>query len=380
MKDSIALIGFALFILVGSGESFSPPNVATSPGHGDPIDANTFRTRRTTGHCMPFPSTQYNKINIQSTTITTCQMRIPGQAESDDDDDSLVVDDSVMGPLILLLVSQFLLFIGVGAVIPSIPLYGKELGFSSAANGVVISAPAVALLLLSKFGGNYADQARKPAMMAGMALIAVSDLGTAMATGLPSLFVARLGLGAGRCISEAGERGLLADLANQIPALRGRALAAQQAITAVGIAIGAPLGGIVVERYGPRAAFLCVTAAALVALTLYAFLPETVPQLESTETATAKGRQSSKPQNDTALDWGDFISQNKWRGLALCQSGASFGFACKIASIPVLAADILPGGAIGSGALLSAAGLSGLVGAPIGGCADVKLVVSVLWQ
>lgn len=36
--------------------------------------------------------------------------------------------DSVAKPLALLLASQFILFIGVGAVIPSIPLYGKEIG------------------------------------------------------------------------------------------------------------------------------------------------------------------------------------------------------------------------------------------------------------
>ena len=177
--------------------------------------------------------------------------------------------------------------------------------------------------------------------------------------------------GAGRCISEAGERGLLADLANEIPEMRGRALATQQAVTAVGIAIGAPLGGWVVEWYGPRAAFLCVTAAALVALGFYFFLPETVlpvvpPQGQSKSTEKLRLALADGPSS-TAPDWADFVAQNKWRGLALCQSGATFGFACKIASIPVLAADIIPGGAVGAGALVSAAGLSGLIGAPIGG-------------
>ena len=177
--------------------------------------------------------------------------------------------------------------------------------------------------------------------------------------------------GAGRCISEAGERGLLADLANEIPEMRGRALATQQAVTAVGIAIGAPLGGWGVEWYGPRAAFLCVTAAALVALGFYFFLPETVlhvvpPQGQSKSTEKLRLALGDGPSS-TAPDWADFVAQNKWRGLALCQSGATFGFACKIASIPVLAADILPGGAVGAGALVSAAGLSGLIGAPIGG-------------
>lgn len=288
-------------------------------------------------------------------------------------DNSFPTNGEVTGPLILLLASQFLLFIGVGAVIPSIPLYGKELGFSSAANGIVISIPSVALLLLSKLGGNYADQARKPAMIIGMVVIAISDLGTALATGLPMLFLARLGLGAGRCIAESGERGMLADLANQVPALRGRALAAQQACVALGIAIGAPIGGNIVEEYGPRAAFLCVTLAAVVAAIMYCFLPETVG-LDEESSINSNNSDATKSKEEPPMNmgmeeanWAGLLSQNQWRGLALCQSGASFGFAAKIAAIPVLATANLPGGAAAAGGLLSAAGLSGLIGAPAGG-------------
>jgi MFS family permease len=65
--------------------------------------------------------------------------------------------------------------------------------------------------------------------------------------------------------------------------------------------------------------------------------------------------------------WVELLKRNEWKGLTLCQSGSSFGFAAKIAFIPILAASTLPGGAVGAGGLLSAAGLSGLLGAPVGG-------------
>lgn len=276
----------------------------------------------------------------------------------------------VASPLALLLLSQFILFLGVGAVIPSIPLYGKEIGLSGKLNGIVISAPAVASLLGAKWAGNFADTARKRSMLIGMAIIVVSDIGTALATTLVTLTCARLGLGAGRIISETGERGMLADLAGKVPELRGRALGLQQAIIALGIAIGAPAGGLVVEQYGPRASFLCVSAAAFVAFIMYLFLPETI----ATTTDDGISRVDDDNNNDRDQEeevkkgeWTTLLQQNQWKGLALCQVGASFGFAAKIASIPLLATDTLPGGAIGAGALLSAAGLSGLIGAPIGG-------------
>ncbi len=269
---------------------------------------------------------------------------------------------STADPLGLLLVAQFILFIGVGAVIPTIPLYGKEIGLSSATNGLVISAPALALLLLAKPGGEYADRARKPAMMWGMALIALSDLGTALSQSVFPLVLARLGLGAGRCVSESGERGMLADFASTIPDLRGRVLASQQAVLALGIAIGAPAGGVVVETYGPRAAFLCVTAAAMVALALYNFLPETVRKA-----AADNGSEKDQNANEDTVEWGELLKDSKWRGLSIFEAGAKWGYAAKISSIPLIAAAVLPGGAVGAGSLLSAAGLSGLAGAPIGG-------------
>ena len=266
----------------------------------------------------------------------------------------------------------------------------------------MISAPAVALLLGAKFGGNFADIARKPAMLLGMAIIAVSDVGTALANGLETLILARLGLGLGRCISESGERGMLADLASRAPELRGRLLSIQQAVIALGIAIGAPIGGLIVEEYGPRASFLCVSGAAVVALILYLFLPET----QESAILAREQRQVNQDTDDKTNfierifivpseqvngppgggDWGDLLTMNQWRGLALCQSGASFGFAAKIASIPILATSVLPGGAAGAGALLSAAGLSGLIGAPVGGLltdrisARAAVMLSGIWS
>lgn len=281
--------------------------------------------------------------------------------EVDNDHFILGIPSETARPLALLFVAQFILFIGVGAVIPTIPLYGKAIGLSSSANGIVISAPALSLLLVARSGGKFADKARKPAMMWGMALIALSDLLTSMASSIIPLIIARIGLGAGRSVSESGERGMLCDYADLVPQFRGKILAAQQAILALGIAVGAPLGGYIVEMYGPRAAFLSVTAAACFALCVYYFLPETV------ET----DRSDINNEDGDDIDWGQLIKDGSWQGLSLYEVGLKFGFAAKLASIPIIAASVLPGGAVGAGALLSAAGLSGLIGGPIGGfCSD----------
>ena len=222
---------------------------------------------------------------------------------------------------------------------------------------------AVALLLISRIAGESADRGRKGAMLGGMAVIAVSDVGTAFSNSLTTLVLARLGLGLGRGYAQAGERGMLTDLANKAPTLRGRALALQQACVALGIAVGAPLGGLVVEEYGSRSSFLCVSAAALLSLAIYSILPETITAGELDD--VSKTANLSKQSNEA--DWGNLLKTSSiWRSLAIAQSSSSFGFAAKIAVIPIIANEYL-GGATGAGLLVSAAGLSGLVGAPLGG-------------
>jgi len=96
----------------------------------------------------------------------------------------LLPDDTSVDPALLshfsLLLSQFVLFIGVSAVIPTLTLYGRSLGLSSIANGVIVTAPDLSLLLFSRLSGERADRTQKPAMMAGMALVALFDVLTSL--------------------------------------------------------------------------------------------------------------------------------------------------------------------------------------------------------
>ena len=165
----------------------------------------TFKQNRVLGTALSSTKTRISKPDSVTDTDTTDTTDAVIDIASNEESEKISiagieVPKSTAQPLSLLLLSQFILFIGVGAVIPTIPLYGKAIGLSSAMNGLVISAPALALLVLAKPAGEYADRARKPAMMWGMALIALSDLGTALAQSVIPLVIARIGLGAGRYV------------------------------------------------------------------------------------------------------------------------------------------------------------------------------------
>ena len=115
------------------------------------------------------------------------------EAVTADDDDLLfgLPKRDVGEPLAILLASQFVLFIGVGALLPALPLYAQNIGLSGSANGIVLSAPALAMLLLNLPAGKLVDSwGRKQMMMAGMAVIALSDLATSQCRTVAALIPA----------------------------------------------------------------------------------------------------------------------------------------------------------------------------------------------
>jgi MFS family permease len=89
--------------------------------------------------------------------------------------------------------------LAVGAVLPVLPRYVHgPLDGGNVAVGVVVGSYAVTGLLLRPVAGRYADRhGRKPAVLAGSLLVALSGFLYLLPLGVPGLVFARLVLGAG---------------------------------------------------------------------------------------------------------------------------------------------------------------------------------------
>ena len=120
------------------------------------------------------------------------------------------------------------------------------------------------MLILNVPTGQMADRyGRKPVMLAGLGIMAVADIGTAVAKSMLFLIPTRLFLGVGRAACESGDRAYLADLTKRVPAKRGIITAAQAMVHGFGLVIGPLIGGSALDEYGPATAFYVVALAAV---------------------------------------------------------------------------------------------------------------------
>ena len=317
------------------------------------------------------------------------------------DDDSLLfgLPRDVAEPLRTLFASQFILFLGVGALLPALPLYAQSIGLSSSANGLVISAPALAMLLLNLPLGQATDRfGRLPLMIGGMFVMAGADVATALSRSVVALVPARVLLGVGRAACECGDRAYLADLCAKAPEKRGVIVAAQSTVYAVGLVIGPLLGGRLMEAYGAPAAFYYVAAAAIGTAIGYSFLPETLTEetraraelkasmddddagfLETVNPFTSSDeREAAKQRRRESSSWLTLLASQDQRVLLLCASANSLGFVAKLTVIPLYAAGHLDASPAEVGNLFSVTALLGLLTAPIAGVAADKFGKKVI--
>ncbi|HEU4917253.1 MAG TPA: MFS transporter [Acidimicrobiia bacterium] len=175
-------------------------------------------------------------------------------------------------------ISTMLVMMGQGILGPVLPLFTVELGFGAAAAGAAVGAFALARLLFNVPLGALSDtRGRRLLIVVGPAVVAVGMIGSGLATGLLSLIVWRFIAGLGSSMYMTGSLAYVIDIAT--PGNRTRLLAVNQAALLLGVAIGPWLGGFVGARFGLRAPFFVVAAAALAAA-IYAYLrmPETLPE------------------------------------------------------------------------------------------------------
>jgi predicted MFS family arabinose efflux permease len=168
-------------------------------------------------------------------------------------------------------------FTGDGVLIPAVPRYVQgPLGSGDVAVGLVVGAFSLSAFFLRPWAGGLGDRwGRRPLMLAGASMFAVSVLGYGLVSSPQGLAGLRLLSGAGEAFFFVGAVTAVADLA---PAeRRGEAMSLASLSLYVGIGAGPLLGEVVIDRFGFAAAWVLAAAAGLVAAAMAVRVPDTRP-------------------------------------------------------------------------------------------------------
>lgn len=168
------------------------------------------------------------------------------------------------GPVRAVIAVTFVMMIGFGLIAPTLPLFARSFGVGYAGAGVLLSAFGLGRLLFDLAAGPLVDRFGERACgAAGLAFVALSALATALA---PTYALAVVLWGAGGAGSALAFAALYSYLLKIVPADQmARTLGLFYGSFNAGIIAGAPLGGLVADRFGlasPLVAYCALLAGA----------------------------------------------------------------------------------------------------------------------
>jgi len=191
-------------------------------------------------------------------------------------------------PFLIIALSIFTATMGLGMVLPLLPVYAKSFGASGATIGLTMSAFAIPQLIVSPFAGKLADRfGRKPFLLLGAFAYFTSAVGWWTADTLAVVILFRGFSGIGSALIFSNAQAYVGDLAPT--GSEGRYMGAFGVADFMGFGIGPLVAGVIRDRAGIEAVFLAMaTLYAIVFTLILMVLPGRPPRAHgSVTTVTA---------------------------------------------------------------------------------------------
>jgi len=174
----------------------------------------------------------------------------------------------------ILAIAIFSAMLGVGLIVPLLPLYAQDLGATGVQLGILFAGYGISNSVLTPIMGRISDRrGRKLFLCIGLAGYAISSLGYVMADSVLQLTLVRVAQGVAGAMIIPIAMAYVGDLSPK--GKEGKWMGYANAAFFSGFGIGPLLGGVLAERFGMDASFysfggLCLLAFLITVL----FLPE----------------------------------------------------------------------------------------------------------
>ncbi|QRG66465.1 MFS transporter [Brevibacillus choshinensis] len=194
------------------------------------------------------------------------------------------------GALLILMLNLFLVFTGIGLVIPIMPKFMESLGITGGIIGLLVAAFSLTQLLFSPLAGRLSDSfGRKRMIVIGMLVFALSEWLFGLASSSWLLFISRLLGGISAAMIMPAVMAYAADVTTTEE--RATGMGYITAAITTGFIIGPGIGGYIAE-FGIRVPFYSAAVAGVIAgcITLV-ILQESLPAKEDEAESSSPEKQ-----------------------------------------------------------------------------------------
>lgn len=193
----------------------------------------------------------------------------------------------------------FCVALGFGIVVPAVPLFALEFGVGSAAAGAVVSAFALMRLVSGLAGGRLVDRVgERSALLAGLAVVAVSSLLAGLAVSYPQLLVLRGVGGVGSAVFTIAATSLLLRVASA--AQRGQTQSIYRGGFLLGGIVGPAFGGAVLGVSLRAPFFLYAGTLVLAAIVAATMLPQPPQRTATPQVLLGSAEDGAVPRVEVA--------------------------------------------------------------------------------
>ncbi len=194
--------------------------------------------------------------------------------------------------LLILFATGLLFWSSLACLLPTLPLYVKDLGGTTQQVGLVMGAFAVGLLLFRQKLGQLSDvRSRKLVVLIGLAVVAIAPLGYLGVKSVPFLMLIRAFHGISIAAFTTGSSALIVDLSPVEK--RGEIIGYMSLTNPLGVAIGPAIGGFLQQQAGYVPLFVFSFIAGLLGFLCALRVREPEPQSRSVEEFAEENAETS---------------------------------------------------------------------------------------